>query len=128
MKRHARRPSMFDRALTSTRVLGWVRLLYGSALVWQPRALLGDLADARIDRRAARFARLLGARQIVQAAILGRHVSRSWILAGVAVDATHAATMVGLALLDRRRRLLASANALAASAFALAGVHEARRV
>ena len=117
---------MIDRASISTRVLTCVRLLYGSALLLEPRAALGDLADTRIDRRAVWFARLLGARHIAQAATVDRHRSRGWILAGAAVDVTHAVTMAGLALLDRRRRVLAAANALGATAFALAGVHEAR--
>ncbi len=123
-----RSPSVGGKPDAGVGVLGCVRLLYGSGLLLAPGALLGHVPEARIDRRTRGFARVLGVRQIAQAAAVDRRRSRSWILAGVAVDAIHATTMAGLALLDSRRRVLAGANALAATAFALAGLHDARRV
>lgn len=118
---------MTDHRPTFVRVLAGFRLLYGSALLAAPDALLGDLPEARIDRRALAFARVLGARQVVQAVMAYRWPSRRASLVGVAVDGAHAASMVTLARLDPRRRGLASANALGASAFALAGLLAARR-
>lgn len=104
------------------------RVLWGSALLLAPGAMLGEARDAQTDRRARTFARVLGARQLAQAALVAPRGSRDWvILAGAAVDAAHAATMVALAVLDRTRRKLALTNAFAATAFALAGAREAHR-
>jgi hypothetical protein len=47
--------------------------------------------------------------------------------AGAAVDATHALTMLALALLAPDRRRLALTNVATATAFALAGMREARQ-
>lgn len=118
---------MTDLRLTAVSAFAGLRLLYGSALLLAPDALLGGLPEARIDSRALRFARILGARQIVQAVVADRWPSRGWILVGAAVDGAHAASMTTLALLDRRRRGLASANALGATAFMLAGLLDSRR-
>lgn len=107
-----------------------IRAGWGAALLIAPGAVLRDLPHQRIDRPARAFARVLGARQLAQAALAGRRrgraSSRGWILTGAAVDATHAATMLALALLRPDRRKLALANVALASAFAAAGVHQAR--
>lgn len=113
--------------MNSARALACLRLAYGSALLLAPDALLGDLTRARTDRRARLFARVLGARHVVETAVLWRHRSRRWLLGGAAVDGLHAATMIGLALIDEERRGPANANALGAAAFALAGLYEAAR-
>jgi hypothetical protein len=118
---------MTDLAPKSSLVLAGVRLLYGSALLLAPGWLLGDLPDAHIDRRALVFSRVLGARHIIQAAVFDGRGARGWIVAGAAVDATRAGSMALLAPLDPRRRTLVSANALGATAFALVGLHQARR-
>ncbi len=115
-------------AATPVRSLAGVRLIYGSALLLAPDAVLAERTNGPIDRRAVLVARVLGARQIVQAVVVRRKRSRGWILGGVAIDATHAATMLLLALNDRRRRTLATANALGATAFALVGLRQARRM
>ncbi|PZS06759.1 MAG: hypothetical protein DLM64_15985 [Solirubrobacterales bacterium] len=100
----------------------WVgRVLHGSAL------LLAPVGDPLGDRGARVFARVLGARQLLQAAVVRPGSARGQVLAGAAVDGAHAASMVLLALVDPRRRALAGANALAASAFALGGLCEAER-
>ena len=104
-----------------------VRLLWGSALLLAPGALLREWSDALVDRRARVFARVLGARQIAQALALSRRGGRGWLAAGAAVDATHAATMVVLAVVDPQRRALARANAVTATSFALAGAYAAWR-
>jgi len=112
----------------SLRLLTVARALWGAALLIAPGAVLGDLPHQRIDRPARAFARVLGARHIIQAAITSRRHTRSWILAGAALDATHAATMAVLAGLRPDRRKLALSNTAAASMFAAAGVAESRRI
>ena len=103
-----------------------IRTCWGAALLIAPGAVLGALPHQQIDRPARVFARLLGARNVAQAALIARRPTQRWIPAGVAVDATHAATMVALALLRPDRRKLALANVATASAFAVAGVHQAK--
>lgn len=109
------------RGLTATRIL------YGSVLFLAPGKVLHALSHEPIDQRAQIFARALGARHLLQAVIVDRHASKRRLRAGAVVDASHAATMVTLAVLRPQRRRLAGGNALAAATFAAAGVVETRR-
>lgn len=95
-----------------------LRAVLGALLLLAPRRVVSDLPHGAIDRRALVFARVLGLRQIAQAAVLRRHHSAAWMRAGAAVDATHAATMVALALTHPARRRLALTNAAVAGALA----------
>jgi len=106
-------------------LLSGARTLWGAALLIAPGAVLSDLPHQRIDRPARAFARILGARHLIEAAITGRRHTREWILAGATVDATHAATMAVLAWLRPSRRELALTNAATATMLAAAGVYEA---
>ncbi len=54
--------------------------------------------------RVAVFGRVLGARQLVQAALLTRAASPEAHVLGAAVDATHGVSMVPLIALDRQTR------------------------
>ena len=108
------------------RALSAIRAGWGAALLIAPGAVLRELSHQRIDHSARVFARILGARDLAQAAIAQRRPGRGWIFAGAAVDATHAATMVALAALRPDRRRLALTNAATAIAFAAAGLYEAR--
>ncbi len=103
--------------------LSIVRVLYGSALLLAPDSLIGE----RAGRSERAFARILGARHLVQAALAGPCSTPRLLRVGVAIDATHAATMIALAVWKPRLRALASANALAAASFAGAGIFEAKR-
>ncbi len=96
-------------------------------LLVAPEVVLRDLPHQRVDRGARVFARVLGARHLIQAAITSREDTRGWVLAGAAVDATHAATMAALAALRPDRRKLALTNVATATALAAAGVADARR-
>jgi hypothetical protein len=69
------------------------------------------------DQAAERVARVLGVRQLLQAAFIDQR--RAAI--GSGVDVAHAATMVFLAVADRRRRRLAMGSAILASVFAVVG-------
>lgn len=110
------------RALTAARVL------YGVVLLGFPRTLVSDLGGRREDRAVRVIARLLGVRHLVEAAVVERHHSRSWILADATVDGAHAGTMLAVAAVDRRRRRLALTNALVAGALTWADVRTARRI
>lgn len=103
-----------------------VRAAWGAALLLAPDRVLSALPHQQLDRPTRVFARVLGARELAQAAIIARRPTRGWVLAGTAVDATHATTMVGLALLNPDRRKLALSNVVTASAFAVTGLHRAR--
>lgn len=104
-----------------------VRVLWGTALVIAPEAVLGDLPHQKIDRPARAFARVLGARHLIQAAITSRHDTPGWVRAGAAVDATHATTMAVLAALRPARRKLALTNVATAAALSIAGLADSRR-
>jgi hypothetical protein len=121
----AARPSPPAARVAAPRWLFAARALYGGALVLAPRHALG-VRVGELDGRMRTFARVLGARNLAEAALLRAHPSRGWALAGAAVDATHAATMVIVAAIDRRGRAIALTSALVASAFAAWGARSAR--
>lgn len=105
------------------------RALWGTLLILDPARVLQTVPHQRVDRGVVLFTRVLGARHIVQAAVSGtrRGSSRPWIVAGAAVDATHALTMLALVRLAPDHRRLALTNVATATAFALAGIREARQ-
>lgn len=112
----------------SVRLLGGVNAVLGTVLLIAPSQLLRQLPHGRIDATARTVARILGARHLVQAAILARARARSsCLLAGAAVDATHAVSMTILAGLRPDRRKLALTSALTASVLAGSGAWAARR-
>jgi hypothetical protein len=91
-----------------------------------PRARLGDLAGQPIDALDLAAARVLGARHLIEAAMLWREPRRRQVELGVAIDATHGATMVVLAAAAPGRRRLASLSALGAGLFAAGGILTSR--
>jgi hypothetical protein len=103
-----------------------LRAVAGAALLIAPGAILGDLPHRRIDGAARSFARILGVRHLVEAAVLWRDHTHRWVLLGAGVDATHAATMLALTVLRPDARRLALTNAVTASALAGAGVMASR--
>lgn len=112
------------------RLVAALRGGWGLALLAVPGPLVGAAAGGSggrgSDSRARVFARLLGARQLAEAALL-RRAGRRAVAAGAAIDAIHAATVAALAAADRRRRRPAAANAAVALGFALEGALRARR-
>jgi hypothetical protein len=78
-----------------------------------------DVYDAKLDHQPV--VAIVG-----QTAIMARHHTPKWILAGAAVDATHAATMALLAAVRPDRRKLALTNVASATMLAVSGVYEAR--
>ena len=118
-----------DRAMSAhsryfVAVIG-VRTLVGIALLTQPRALLTALSDQPGDESVVIYARILGARHLVEAAILWRWPTPTVVRAGATVDAIHAASSVALVKTDHHPRL-AIVNVASASTFALLGAALAR--
>lgn len=90
-------------------------LVHGAHVVHGTALLM--LRPGAAGRGTAAVVRVLGARHVLQGlAGLG-----GWVRPGmdVAVDGVHAASMVGLALVDRAHRRRAAASAVIAIAFAL---------
>lgn len=96
------------------------RLAWGITLLSAPGAVLRRAGGAQVDTPAAkRVARVLGGRHVLQAATelaIGR---TSWL--GVAVDASHALSMLALAAASPRWRRPALVSATAAGSFAVTG-------
>lgn len=90
-------------------------------LLARPALLLTPVGRRRPDAAARRFARLLGARQVLEAALLGRRPSAARLRTGAAVDGVHA---LSTAVLGRRphQRRLARANSLIAVSLATTGL------
>ncbi len=85
------------------------------------------LCGLRLDQRAGRVARVLGARQLVQALVTVAVPTTAVRRLGVGVDALHAVSMIALAGVDSRRRRTAVTEAVIAVTFAATGVLAARR-
>lgn len=102
--------------------------VYGLALLAAPAPILRALCGRHPgpDRRARLAARALGARHLIQAIALLQHPSRRWMLAGAAIDTTHAATMLALAAARPNRRRLAAVSAVLALLIAAAELRRLR--
>jgi hypothetical protein len=108
---------------TPADVLAAARGGYGAGLLLGSAAGLSRIARMPLDGAAITVARVLGARELVQAAWLAGAPSPSALLAGAGVDALHSASMVLLARGARRpaHRVLAARNARSAAILALGG-------
>ena len=97
---------------------------YGLALLVAPGPILRTLPGRHVDadRRALLATRALGARHLIQATALMQHPSRRWMLAGACIDATHAATMLALAVARPNRRAPATTSATFALLIAAAEI------
>ncbi|MGH2892716.1 MAG: hypothetical protein ACRDPM_05530 [Solirubrobacteraceae bacterium] len=97
-----------------------VRTLVGIALLTRPRAVLTALSDQPGDENVVIYARILGVRHLVEAAIRWRWPTPTVIRAGATVDAIHAASSLALVKTGHHPRL-AIVNVASASTFALLG-------
>lgn len=95
-------------------------VLHGGVLLARPAAVAARF-DGGASGRAVAVVRVLGARHVLQG-LAGLAAPRFASPAyGAALDGLHAASMAGLALLDRDRRWGASVGAAVAFAFAFGG-------
>jgi hypothetical protein len=107
-------------------VLQAVRAGYGAALLLLPGPVIRLGTGRPAGHRTRNVARLLGARHLVQAALTaGTGPSAESLGIGAAIDITHAASMAGLAMADRRVRRVTLTDALIETAFAAAGLSSA---
>lgn len=104
-----------------------VRAGWGLLQLTAPGLVADRLLTTPLDHRATVVARVLAARQIVQAGLLVRYPGPTALALGAGVDGLHAASMVALAAVDARRRRAALLDAAIAATFALTGAIGARR-
>lgn len=109
------------------RKLQLARGAYGLALLLAPQLVLRVLTGGRQGGRVALVTRVLGARNVAQTLFAGPTASPAALYAGVGVDCLHAASMLGLAAIDRRYRGLALRSATSATSWAIAGLRAAKR-
>lgn len=100
------------------------RAAWGGALLLAPRAVLENFHHVRVDPRSIRITRVLGARQLTQAVLSGLDPSPEVLAMGVWVDTAHAASAVGLAVLDRTRARAGLSDATVAGLWAVAGYRD----
>jgi hypothetical protein len=95
-----------------------VRAGYGGALLCVPGPMITAVTGAPASGRVRAVARVLGARQLVQAAVCGLAPGRGLVQAGAAADGLHAASMLGLAGTEPALRRALLADCAIAAAFA----------
>jgi hypothetical protein len=78
----------------------------------------------RVDHKSVVIARILGARQLTQATLSGFRPSPEVLAMGVWVDAVHAMTALGLAVLDRSRARAGVTDTAIAGLWAAAGYRD----
>lgn len=104
-----------------------VRAGYGLARLIRPQPLTDQLPEDNRVAQAYTVDRLLGTRDLAQAAVSQAAPTAQVLLFGAAVDLLHAASMLTLAAVSRQRQRAALREAVAALGFAVAGVLAARR-
>ncbi len=110
--------------MTVRRSLLAARMVYGAGLLLAPARVLATVARMPLDREVMVVARVLGARQLIQAAALGGSPGPRKLLAGALVDGLHSASMVAAACWSPQaaHRRLAARDARSAAVLAVAGI------
>jgi hypothetical protein len=103
------------------RAAALLRGAYGVALCCAPGPIVTVVGGSAATSRERVVARVLGARHVAQAAVTLARPTPVILALGSAADVLHAASMIGLAALDRPRWRLGCTDALIAAAFAAAG-------
>jgi hypothetical protein len=104
----------------SVRWMSVARAGYGGALLCVPGPMITALTGTPVAGRDLAVARVLGVRQLAQAAVCGPAPARGLIQAGAAVDCLHAASMLALARAQPRLRRALLAETVIAAALAAA--------
>jgi hypothetical protein len=104
----------------ATRLLGGATVAAGAAVLIWPQSLIGRLTGGT-RRRETVVAQILGGRQALQGTAQIVYPAVDLVLAGIAIDTAHAASMIILAALRPRYRRAAFASALTAGLSAAAG-------
>lgn len=100
------------------------RAAWGLALLLAPRLVLERVHRVQVDSRSLAVARVLGARQLAQAALSGIRPTPEILAVGVWVDTAHAITGGGLAVMDRSRARAAVTDMAVAGAWAILGYRD----
>jgi hypothetical protein len=101
------------------------RAAWGVALLTVPGPVLRAIERTDHTRAQRVVARVLGIRNVLQAAVVASVGGRSIRRRGAAVDAIHVLTSLGMAAASHRWRRLALADAAIAAGLAAAGVRAA---
>lgn len=112
---------------TDTSTRRWIEVIragWGAALLIAPRSVLTHVHHVRVDTKAVAITRILGARQLAQAALSGGNPSPEVLAMGVWVDSAHAATGVALGAVDRSRARAALTDTAVAALWAWAGYRD----
>jgi hypothetical protein len=104
-----------------------IRMAWGTVLLLLSDPVLRVVDAGPSDARTHWVSRVLGGREILQGWIARRRLSPSWTAGGAAVDAAHAATMLGLAIRRPDYRRPATASGLVAGCFAVADLRDVDR-
>ena len=107
--------------------LAGARAGYGAVQLMRPAYSAEQLLGGPLDPGAVTAVRVLGARQLAQAAVGAADPSARLLALGAGADAAHALTMALLALADHSWRRPAMVSGLIAAAFAALGATAARR-
>lgn len=100
--------------------LGVIRLLWAISILLVPRKLFRLIGNTP-DSTSVAIARILGARQLAQAAVEVTMWPR-WRRLGIAVDVAHAGSAVAFARFDIRWRRIWLIDSVVATAFAFSAV------
>ena len=100
---------------------------YGGALLCAPGPIIAALTGAPANGRVLAVARVLGVRQLAQAAVCGLAPARGLIQAGAAVDCLHGASMLALAGAEPKLRRALLAETVIAAALASAAAASLHR-
>lgn len=112
MRTNGSRPIELGRA-------GW-----GAALLFAPRPVLEHVHHLQVDTKSVVIARILGARQLTQAALSGLRPSPEVLAMGVWVDTVHAMSAIALALADRSRARAGATDTAVAGLWAVLGYRD----
>ena len=103
------------------------RAIYGLTLLAAPDALLHRLSRHEADEITRVLTRLLGARLLIQTALIPPNSSPRRLRVGATIDTSHALTLIILATRSRKWRRLAITNAVATIPLATTGYLQANR-
>jgi hypothetical protein len=92
-----------------------------------PDPLARVAGDVSCNAPLRAIIRVLGAREVVQAALISLRPDRRVLIAAAVVDATHSTSMVVLAAREAQYRRPAGASAVVSTLLGTATVFEARR-
>ena len=99
-----------------------LRIGYATLLLAAPGPVIRGCTGHQPDPVTRTVARLLGARHLIQGVLTAGAPSAVVLAVGVEVDLAHAASMLGLAMLDPRRRRAGLRDAAVAATLAAMGV------